>query len=74
MPSDVSAEITSSHWLYSPTSVDAAVKSFYPLARDSGRYFASGTQPTSFGDKTTGTGLTFATETARLPATAEAFS
>ena len=59
VPSDVSAEITSSHWLYSPTSVDAAVKSFYPLARDSGRYFPSGTQPTSFGDKATGTGLTF---------------
>jgi len=59
VPSDVSNEITSTHWLYSPTSVDASIKSFYPLARDSGRYFASGTQPTSFGDKATGTGLTF---------------
>ena len=59
VPSDVSTEITSSHWLYSPASVDASVKSFYPLARDSGRYFPSGVQPTSFGDKATGTGLTF---------------
>ena len=59
VPSDVSNEITSTHWLYSPPSVDASVKSFYPLARDSGRYFASGTQPTSFGDNATGTGLTF---------------
>lgn len=59
VPSDVSTEITSSHWLYSPTSVDASVKSFYPLARDSGRYFASGVQPTNFGENATGTGLTF---------------
>ena len=59
VPSDVSNEITPSHWLYSPTSVDATIKSFYPLARDSGRYFPSGTQPTSFGDNATGMGLTF---------------
>lgn len=58
VPSNVSSEITSSHWLYSPKSVDSAVKSFYSLSRDSGRYFASGVQPSSFGDNASGTGLT----------------
>jgi hypothetical protein len=59
VPSDVSGEITPSNWLYSPTTVDSAVKSFYSIAKDSGRYFPNGTQPSTFGDNATGTGLTF---------------
>jgi hypothetical protein len=35
------------------------VKSFYSIAKDSGRYFPTGTQPTTFGDNASGTGLTF---------------
>lgn len=59
VPSDVSTEITPSHWLYSPSSVDSAMKSFYSIAKDSGRYFPKGTQPGTFGDNATGSGLTF---------------
>jgi len=59
VPSDVSTEITPSHWLYSPSTVDSAMKSFFSIAKDSGRYFAKGTQPGTFGDNATGTGLTF---------------
>jgi hypothetical protein len=59
VPSDISTEITPSHWLYSPSTVDSAVKSFYSIAKDSGRYFPKGIQPTTFGDNPTGTGLTF---------------
>ena len=59
VPSDVSTEISPSHWLYSPSTVDSAVKSFYSVAKDSGRYFPIGVQPSTFGDNATGTGLTF---------------
>ena len=56
-PSNVSDEMP--NWLSSPTQLDAAVKSLYNTAVASGRYYASGVQPTTFGNGTTGQGITF---------------
>lgn len=59
MPSDVAVELPP--WLSTPAQMDAAVHQLADVARGSapGRFFASGTQPTTFGDNTTGTGITF---------------
>ena len=56
-PSDVSGEMP--YWLTSPLHLDAAVRSLYAVANASGRYFPSGTQPTTYGDNTTAQGITF---------------
>jgi hypothetical protein len=55
--SDISAEMP--HWLDTPAALDATVHSLATVARSSGRFFASGQQPTTFGDNTTGQGITF---------------
>jgi hypothetical protein len=66
VPSNVSKEVP--EWLSSPSALDTAVKALYNVALSSaddsnpdltGRYFASGTAPTSWGDNATGTGITF---------------
>jgi hypothetical protein len=60
VPSDVSLEVNDpSHWLYSPATLDATVKSLQKVAYEAGRYFPSGSQPASFGNNTTGEGITF---------------
>jgi len=56
-PTDISVETP--WWLQSPSSLDNAVKQLYTTANASGRFFPSGTQPSSFGDYTSGTGITF---------------
>ncbi len=62
-PANVSGETPP--WLQSPQSLDSTVRSLYETARNSydptnstGRVF-TGTQPTSWGDNATGTGITF---------------
>jgi len=62
-PTNVNGEVPP--WLASPAALDATVKSLYETARNSydptnstGRVFTN-TQPTSWGDPTTGTGITF---------------
>jgi hypothetical protein len=55
--SDVSAEVPD--WLSSPYVLDQTVQALSSVARSSGRFFASGTQPGSFGDNTTARGITF---------------
>jgi hypothetical protein len=56
-PSNISDEVP--NWLSNPTQLDAAVKSLYNVAVASGRYYASGVQPTTFGNNATGQGITF---------------
>jgi hypothetical protein len=62
-PTNVNGEVPP--WLANPASLDATVKSLYETARNSydptnstGRVFTN-TQPTSWGDPATGTGITF---------------
>jgi hypothetical protein len=66
MPSNVNQELPP--WLQNPTGMDAAVKQLAQVASGSAdstntvngsRFFPSGTQPSSFGDNTSGTGITF---------------
>ena len=56
-PSNISFETPP--YLRSPFALDAAVRSLYNVANASGRYFPSGQQPTTFGNNTTATGITF---------------
>ena len=56
-PSDVSIETP--WWLSSPQMLDSEIRSLYNVANTSGRYFPSGTQPTTFGDNASATGITF---------------
>lgn len=56
-PSDISNEIPD--WLASPYAVDAIVNQLAMVARSSGRFFASGVQPTTFGNNAAATGITF---------------
>ena len=56
-PTNVSDEMPD--WLMTPAKLDAAVRSMYNVAAASGRYFANGVQPTTFGNNTTGQGITF---------------
>jgi hypothetical protein len=56
-PSNVSSELPP--WLSSPQQLDAVVHQMADTAKASNRFFPSGTTPTSWGDVTTGTGLTF---------------
>jgi hypothetical protein len=62
-PANVGTEVPP--WLASPASLDSTVRSLYETARNSydptnstGRVF-TGTQPTSWGNNATGTGITF---------------
>jgi hypothetical protein len=62
-PANVSLETPP--WLQSPAALDQTIRSLYETARNSydptnstGRVF-TGTQPTTFGDNATGTGITF---------------
>ena len=56
-PSDVTPEMPD--WLANPSALDSAVKGLANVALSSGAFYASGTQPTSFGNNTTGQGITF---------------
>ncbi len=56
-PTNVSQEMPD--WLTSPYNLDVAVRSLYNVANASGRYFPSGTQPTTFGNNATAQGITF---------------
>jgi hypothetical protein len=56
-PSDISNELPD--WLASPSALDATIHQLANVARSSGRFYASGVQPTTFGDNTTGQGITF---------------
>ena len=64
-PSDVSNEVPD--WLSSPAQMDIAIKQLYntalsspdPGGNSTGRYFPSGSQPTTFGNNTTALGITF---------------
>ncbi len=55
--SDVSVEIP--NYLSGPRALDGTVRSLATVAQSSGRFFSSGTQPTTFGDNTSGQGITF---------------
>jgi hypothetical protein len=55
--SDISNEMPD--WLANPAALDATVHSLALVAQSSGRFFPSGTQPTTFGNNTTGQGITF---------------
>ena len=56
-PANISLEIPD--YLSSPASLDSTIRSLATIARSSGRFFPNGTQPTTFGDNGTGTGITF---------------
>jgi hypothetical protein len=56
-PSDISSETP--WWLTSPLQLDNAVRQLATVASSSGRFFPSGTQPTTFGDNATAQGITF---------------
>jgi hypothetical protein len=55
--SNVTPEIP--EWLTSPVALDATIQSLATIASSSGRFFASGQQPTTFGDNATAQGITF---------------
>jgi hypothetical protein len=57
VPTDISTDVPP--WLATPSNLDATVKSMQTVADSAGRYFANGTQPATFGNYTTGQGLTF---------------
>ena len=64
VPSNVKGELP--QWMSTPEKLDATVKTLYTTAANTydpnnttGRYFASGTQPTTWGDNASGTGITF---------------
>jgi hypothetical protein len=56
VPSDITSDTPA--WLSTPAQLDIAVKSLANVASASGRYFANGVQPTTFGNPN-GTGITF---------------
>jgi hypothetical protein len=56
VPSDITSDTPA--WLSTPAQLDVAVKSLANVASASGRYFANGVQPTTFGNPN-GTGITF---------------
>lgn len=55
--SDVAVEMPA--WLANPYALDATVRSLATVAKSSGRFFASGVQPSTFGDNATAQGITF---------------
>ena len=46
-------------WLANPAALDATIQSLATVARSSGRFFANGEQPATFGDVATAQGITF---------------
>jgi len=56
-PSNITSEMPP--WLQTPQSLDYQIHQFASVADSSGRYFANGQVPTSWGDVNTGTGITF---------------
>ena len=56
-PSDISTETP--WWLTSPLQLDNAVRQLATTATSSGRFFPSGTTPSTFGNNTTAQGITF---------------
>ncbi|MCA1607846.1 MAG: hypothetical protein LC730_00075, partial [Acidobacteria bacterium] len=46
-------------WLATPHNLDNEIKAFFGVAAPIGRYFPSGTAPSTFGNFTTGQGITF---------------
>jgi hypothetical protein len=56
-PSDVSTETPD--WLANPVALDATLKGLANVAQASGGFYASGTTPTSWGNNSAGTGITF---------------
>lgn len=56
-PSNISAEIPA--WLATPAALDAVVTSLATVAQASGTFYASGTQPATFGNNATAQGITF---------------
>jgi Tfp pilus assembly protein PilX len=56
-PSDVSAELPP--YLRTPEKLDTQIHQLASTAKSSGRYFASGTTPTDWGNAATGQGITF---------------
>jgi len=56
-PSDVSSELPP--YLRSPEKLDAQIHNLATTAKAGGRYFPSGTTPTSWGNAATGQGITF---------------
>jgi hypothetical protein len=56
-PSDISSETP--WWLTSPLQLDNAVRQLSTTATSSGRFFPSGTTPSTFGNVTTAQGITF---------------
>ena len=66
VPSNVRGELPP--WMVNPASLDATIHSIYDTALNTfdpmnpagtGRVFSNGSQPTSFGDNATGSGITF---------------
>ena len=57
VPTDITEDVPP--WLASPANLDATIKSLQTVADSAGRYFPSGTEPTSFGNYATGQGITF---------------
>jgi len=56
-PSDVSTEVPD--WLASPYALDATIKGLANVAQSSGGFYPSGMTPTSWGNNSAGTGVTF---------------
>jgi len=56
-PSDVSIDMP--YWLQTPAALDREIHKLAATARSSGRYFAAGQTPTTWGSLATGTGITF---------------
>jgi hypothetical protein len=56
-PSDVSPEVPD--WLSSPTALDMTMKGLANVAQSSGGFYASGVQPSSWGNNSNATGITF---------------
>jgi hypothetical protein len=63
-PADVSEELPA--WLKSTAEMDKNINDLKDIAVSSGRYFASGATPPDFGDRTSGTGVTFIDGNANL--------
>ncbi|HKP68877.1 MAG TPA: hypothetical protein VJV05_06315, partial [Pyrinomonadaceae bacterium] len=57
VPTNVSTEMP--YWLTTPQLLDSTIKSLYNVALASGRYYASGQEPTTYGNYATGQGITF---------------
>ena len=57
VPTNINDEIPP--WLSTPQQLDSTIKSLYNVALAAGRYFPSGEEPGSYGNYTSGQGITF---------------